>query len=102
MRAEGFETATKFFTLRRESNSLTLPLAPGENSSRSFISIDSQPPSQVFIDGKLAGNFKSVFMFEVAPGTHMLRFVNEKLHIDYSTDVKVSRGEHIKKNITLR
>jgi len=102
LRAEGFETLTKFFTLRRENNNLVLTLTPSETSGKSFISIDSQPPSQVYVDGKLAANFKSLFMYEVAPGNHTVRFVNKKLEIDYSTAIKVEKGEHVKKNITLR
>ncbi len=102
LKASGFDTLTKFFTLRRESNNLVLTLTPSQTSGKSFISIDSQPPSQVYVDGKLAANLKSVFMYEVAPGDHTVRFVNKKLAIDYSTVIKVERGEHVKKNITLR
>ena len=102
LKASGFDTLKKFFTLRRESNNLVLTLTPSETSGKSFISIDSQPPSQVFVDGKLAANFESVYMYQVEPGNHTVRFVNKKLDIDYSTVLKVDRGEHVKKNITLR
>ena len=102
LKAPGFETLTKFFTLRRENNNLVLNLTPSQSSGKSFISIEAQPPSQVFIDGKLVANFESVYMFEVSPGAHTLRFINKKLDIDYSTSVNVSKGEHFKKNITLR
>jgi len=102
LKANGFETLTKFFTLRRESNNLRLTLVPTDSIDKSFISIDSQPPSQVYVDGKLAANFQSVFMYQVEPGNHIVRFINKKLDIDYSTVIKVEKGEHVKKNITLR
>jgi serine/threonine protein kinase len=102
LNAPGFETVTKLFTLRRENNNLVLNLTPSQSSGKSYISVDSEPPSQVFIDGKLAANFESVYMFEVTPGAHTIQFINKKLDIDYSISVNVKKGEHFKKNITLR
>lgn len=102
LKADGFKTMTKFFTLRKENNNLVLALNPLEGTGLSYLSLDVEPPVLIYVDGKLVSNYKSLYMYQVEPGVHNIRFVNEKMRIDHTMRVSISKGEKIKKNITLR
>jgi hypothetical protein len=41
-------------------------------------------------------------MYEIQPGDHTVRLLNDKAGIDTTIQVNVPKGEHVKKDITLR
>jgi len=100
--ANGFETVTKYFTLRKENNNLVLPLAPVQGGDTSYLTLNVEPPVLIYIDGTLASVYKSVYMKKIEPGVHEIRFINDKMKIDNTIHVNVGKGEQVKKNITLR
>ncbi|MCX6113333.1 MAG: serine/threonine protein kinase [Proteobacteria bacterium] len=100
--ADGFETVTKYFTLRKENNNLVIPLTPVQGTGLSYLSLEVEPPVLIYIDGRLASTYKSIYMHRVDPGIHEVRFINEKMKIDYKMSIPVGKGEQVKKNITLR
>ena len=102
LKARGFEPVTKYFTLRKENNNLVLPLTPIAGAGVSYLSLEIEPPVLVYVDGRLVSNYKSLYMYQVDPGLHMVRFVNEKMRIDHTMKISVAKGDHVKKNITLR
>ncbi|MEI6080480.1 MAG: hypothetical protein WCQ53_07590, partial [bacterium] len=83
-------------------NNLVLPLVPKAGSGVSYLSLEIEPPVLVYVDGRLVSNYKSLYMYQVDPGLHTVRFVNEKMRIDHTMKISVGRGEQVKRNITLR
>jgi hypothetical protein len=79
-----------------------LPLTPIRGTGVSYLSLDVEPPVLIYVDGKLVSNYRSLYMYEVGPGTHIVRFVNEKMRVDHTMRIPVGKGEQVKKNITLR
>ena len=102
LNANGFETVTKYFTLRKENNNLVLPLVPAQGTDTSYLTLNVEPPVLIYIDGKLASVYKSIYMQRIEPGVHEVRFINDKMKIDNTMHVTVGKGEQVKKNITLR
>ncbi|HOW16904.1 MAG TPA: PEGA domain-containing protein, partial [bacterium] len=103
LKLDGYNTISKFFTLRKAgSNRLDFGLSPQLNSGKSHLSLEIQPPVKIYIDGVLVSNFRSLYMYEIQPGEHTVRLLNDKAEIDTTIQVNVPKGEHVKKDITLR
>lgn len=106
LKAEGYNSVSKFFTLRKaEANKLDFGMSPvnvAQPSGKSYLSFEVQPPVKIYVDGTLVSNFRSLYMYEIEPGNHTIRLVNDKQDIDTTVDVNIPKGEHIKKDITLR
>ncbi len=103
LKLDGYNTISKFFTLRKAgSNRLDFGLSPQVSSDKSHLSLEIQPPVKIYIDGVLVSNFRSLYMYEIQPGDHTVRLLNDKAGIDTTIQVNVPKGEHVKKDITLR
>jgi len=102
LKANGFESVSKYFTIRKERNNLVLPLTPLVASGASYLSIDVEPPVNIYVDGRLVSSFKSLYMHPVTPGQHRVEFVNKNMKIDHTVRVDVGKGSHVRRTYTLR
>jgi hypothetical protein len=71
------------------------------SSSSGTLTIDSYPPSRVFIDNTLIGE-TPVQALQVVPGNHRVRLVNEELNMSRSFHVTVQPGQTVSRVEMLR
>jgi serine/threonine-protein kinase len=79
---------------------LPLPPPPPAPAARGYITVNTDPPSTVFIDGREAGQ-TPVVEFEVSPGGHTIR-VERPGFRTVSERVDVSSGQTVRKRWVLQ
>jgi len=66
------------------------------------LTTSSVPPARLFVDGRDTGLTTPVYNLRLAPGVHILRYVNETLEIDREYDATVVEGHTTRINVELR
>ncbi|MFB6263331.1 MAG: PEGA domain-containing protein, partial [Bradymonadaceae bacterium] len=64
-----------------------------KTAEKSVLNINSMPAARVEIDGKDTGKYTPVLNYEVEPGSHRIRLINEEIGFEKTYSVELKPGE---------